>query len=170
MKAVMLSIRPEWCKKIALGLKTIEVHKTKPKIETPFKCYIYCTLSGSKEFFQKTLGGDVAKWNRGKWFEKKGRVIGEFVCDAVFPICVSYSDPNNRIALMEFPFTCLSDKQIMDYLGNGRTGYGWHISDLVIYDRPKDLSEFHVEDNRTLDCPQLISMKRPPQSWRYVED
>lgn len=152
MKAVMLSIRPEWCEKIASGKKTVEIRKTSPKLQPPFKCYIYQT---------KPTSGDRN--------ERHGRVIGDFVCDAVFPICVSYSDPNNRIALREFPFTCLSDKQIMDYLGNGRTGYGWHISDIVIYDRPKDLSEFYVEDNRTFDCPQLISMKRPPQSWCYVE-
>lgn len=45
-KAVMLSIRPRWVQKIANGKKTIEVRKTKPKLETPFKCYIYCTLQG----------------------------------------------------------------------------------------------------------------------------
>ena len=44
MKAVLISIRPEWCAKIASGEKTIEVRKTRPKLETPFKCYIYCTL------------------------------------------------------------------------------------------------------------------------------
>ena len=42
-KAVMISIRPKWCEKIASGEKTIEVRKTRPKLETPFKCYIYCT-------------------------------------------------------------------------------------------------------------------------------
>lgn len=43
-KAVMLSIRPEWCEKIASGEKTIEVRKTRPKkLKNPFKCYIYCT-------------------------------------------------------------------------------------------------------------------------------
>lgn len=42
-KAVMLSIRPKWCEKIASGEKTIEVRKTKPKLDTPFKCYIYET-------------------------------------------------------------------------------------------------------------------------------
>jgi hypothetical protein len=43
-KAVMLSIRPKWCEKIVSGEKTIEVRKTRPKLNTPFKCYIYCTL------------------------------------------------------------------------------------------------------------------------------
>ena len=43
-KAVMLSIRPKWCEKIISGEKTVEVRKTRPKLETPFKCYIYCTV------------------------------------------------------------------------------------------------------------------------------
>ena len=42
-KAVLISIRPEWVEKIANEWKTIEVRKTKPYLETPFKCYIYCT-------------------------------------------------------------------------------------------------------------------------------
>lgn len=46
-KAVMLSIRPKWVEKIANGEKTIEVRKTKPKLDTPFKCYIYCTLKAN---------------------------------------------------------------------------------------------------------------------------
>ena len=71
-KAVMLSIRPKWVEKIANGEKTIEVRKTRPKLDTPFKCYIYCTLQGCNEFFRVDLGGDVAKWNRGKWADRKG--------------------------------------------------------------------------------------------------
>ena len=42
-KAVLISIRPEWCDLIMRGKKTIEVRKTRPKLETPFKVYIYCT-------------------------------------------------------------------------------------------------------------------------------
>lgn len=185
MKAVMLSIRPEWCEKIASGKKTIEVRKTKPKLDTSFKCYIYATKSGSR----LVINGD-------KVFELSkdivGKVIGEFVCDAILPISVSYSDPNNRIALREFPFTCLTDKQIMDYLGNGKTGYGWHISDLVIYDTPKAVYEFFVKCNENcedcdwwarvkvnadefdMDCTSPLygykPLKHPPQSWCYVED
>lgn len=78
------------------------------------------------------------------------------MCDAIFPISVKYSDQESRLALREFPFTCLTDKQIMDYLGNGKEGCGWHISNLKNYDTPKELSEF--------------ALKRPPQSWCYVED
>ena len=43
MKAVLISVQPKWVEKIASGKKTIEVRKTAPKGEVPFKCYIYVT-------------------------------------------------------------------------------------------------------------------------------
>ena len=66
-KSVLISIRPEWVEKIARGEKTVEVRKTRPKLDTPFKCYIYCTQ------------GNDARRLRGSW----GKVIGEFICDRV---------------------------------------------------------------------------------------
>ena len=39
----LIIVGPKWCGKIVSGEKTIEVRKTRPKMETPFKCYIYCT-------------------------------------------------------------------------------------------------------------------------------
>ena len=70
-KAVLLSIRPEWCEKILSGEKTVEIRKTRPKLEPPFKCYIYCTLAGSDSLFMDVLNRNVAAWNRGGWPEKK---------------------------------------------------------------------------------------------------
>lgn len=153
MKAVMLSIKPKYCELIANGKKTIEVRKTRPKIETPFKCYIYMTKSnlvGDRKAYKDRLAG---------------KVIGEFVCDCIIPISITYSGPNNRIAQKEFPYTCLTDKEIMDYLGNGKRGYGLHISDLIIYDKPKRLREFW-------HCGVKLGARvsRPPQSWFYVEE
>ena len=49
MQAIMISIHPKWCELIASGKKTVEVRKTRPKIETPFKCYIYET-KGKQNF------------------------------------------------------------------------------------------------------------------------
>mgnify|MGYP000588302884 FL=1 len=71
MKSVILSIKPKYCELIASGKKTIEVRKTRPKIETPFKCYVYCT----KEYYRKGNG-----YFQGKYC---GKVIGEFVCDEI---------------------------------------------------------------------------------------
>ena len=168
-KAVMLSVRPKWCEKIASGEKTIEVRKTKPKLETPFKCYIYCTLQGCNEFFRVDLGGDVAKWNRGKWWDRKGKVIGEFTCDRIVPITYDGGRlwcPTNAAFS---PATCLTQSEIIAYIGDKGRCYGWHMSDLCIYDQPKGLDEF-TRLRETKFGSEPVTIKRPPQSWCYVEE
>lgn len=203
-KAVLISIKPQYCELIASGKKTIEVRKTRPKIEPPFKCYIYCTKVGdalcpphlncNKFAIHRQNNGTIAGRRMTEKERQKtdycrmyvnGKIIGEFVCDEIFPISVTYSDPNHRLAQREFPFTCLTDKEIMDYLGNGKRGYGWHISELVIYDKPKELSEFYkigalsYEDwlygmyNGTTESTyekylRPFKLARPPQSWCYA--
>lgn len=173
-RAVMLSIRPKWCEKIINGEKTVEVRKTRPKLETPFKCYIYCTLQGCNEFFRVDLGGDVAKWNCGKWADRKGNIIGEFTCDRIYELA-----PINHAPDDVEKEACLTREQIVRYLKG--VGYGWHISDLVIYDKPKELSEFKGPCKIDADCCACPyynytkmdcdgrKIKRPPQSWCYVE-
>lgn len=173
-KAVMLSIRPKWCEKIASGEKTIEVRKTRPKMNTPFKCYIYCTLQGCNEFFRVDLGRDVAKWNRGKWADRKGNVIGEFICDRIYELA-----PLNHAPDDVEKQACLTREEIVNYLKG--TGYGWHIVDLLIYDQPRELSEFQRATDPCVFCMERIArectdckkwggdIKRAPQSWCYVE-
>ena len=163
MKAVLISIQPKWCELIANGKKTVEVRKTKPKIETPFKVYIYMT-AGDAVYPVSINGAPYTCSNVGG-----KEVIGEFVCDAIFPMSVWYSNPNYRLSRREYPYTCLTDKEIMDYLGNGVEGYGWHISDLVIYDKPKELGEFEGL-RKTKFGYEPIKLTRPPQSWCYVEE
>lgn len=161
-KAVMLSIRPQWCAKIIIGRKTMELRKSVPKLEVPFKCYIYCTLQGCNEFFRVDLGRDVAKWNRGKWADRKGKVIGEFTCDRIYELA-----PFNHAPDDVEKQACLTREEIVNYLKG--TGYGWHISDLRIYDTPRELSEFTgLRNTRFGAAPYDI--KRPPQSWCYVEE
>ena len=99
MKSLLLSISPKWCELIASGKKTIEVRKTRPKIETPFKCYIYCTKPKmiTKYVFkpedypeymrpEKTVFCKVPDASSPFCSEVNGnsKVIGEFVCDNVF--------------------------------------------------------------------------------------
>lgn len=173
-KAVLFSIHPKWCEKIVNGNKTIEVRKTRPKLDTPFKCYIYCTLQGCNEFFRVDLGRDVAKWNRGKWADRKGNVICEFICDRIYELA-----PLNHAPDDVEKQACLTREEIVNYLKG--TGYGWHIVDLRIYDMPRDLSEFrratdpcdscHAEYTwECTGCKKLSGdIKRAPQSWCYVE-
>lgn len=160
MKAVMLSIRPEWCEKIAQGKKTVEIRKSKPKLETPFKCYIYCTERG-----RPLVYGDVQCWGgyreeytqtygyskeeaRKIWDVYNGHVMGEFVCDYILDIRPPYKGKTEG--------TCLEAKELYTYAGAKPLLYGWHISNLEIYETPENLSTF--------------GMSRPPQSWYYVEE
>lgn len=175
-KAVMLSIRPKWVEKIVNGEKTIEVRKTRPKLETPFKCYIYCTLP--KYPHEDFIATDYPR----PQFYGGGKVIGEFTCDAItrVNICGFWDDSGKQLdnRLKE---TCLTAEEFCDYLGEN-VGYGWHISDLRIYDTPKELSEFKTlcrvdadccacpyYDYTKMDCDGRI-IGRPPQSWCYVEE
>jgi predicted transcriptional regulator len=172
MKSILLSIKPKYVELIASGEKTIEVRKTRPKIETPFKCYIYCT----KEKKQDDIIWAGIFRERGKW---NGRVIGEFICNNASELDYVYYWNNGY----EFE-TCLTYRQVADY-GKGKTLYGWHISDLKIYDKPKELSEFYTKKKCNSckksgyestacmydeDCKVPVSITRPPQSWMHVED
>lgn len=150
MKDILLSTRPQWCEKIVSGKKTIEVRKSAPK-EIPFKCYIYMTQGTYK---------DLGLYSESI-YQNRMKVIGEFICDMVIEWKYLPDDvfPSLRmyyISVDDGEKTCLSYREIEEY-GKGKTLYGWHISDLKIYDKPKDLNDF---------CGGEIT--RPPQSWQYV--
>ena len=197
MKAVMISIQPKWVEKIASGQKTLEVRKTAPKCEVPFKCYIYATKA--KKWFHSgiILTSNELLWlSNGKikmcdgfelWVDGKdyqcvnNKVIGEFVCDKVFLLHpYTYdggsADLERRKFIQTFEgsskgneilaATCLTQDEMFDYIGAGNYGYGWHISDLKIYDKPKELSEFFTPMGKR---PSYM-VERPPQSWQYVEE
>lgn len=150
MKSVLISIQPKWCELIASGKKTIEVRKTRPKIETPFKCYIYATESGNRIILKNDRVFEISKALTGK-------VIGQFVCDEII------KDERGENADLFTKQAGLSLEWQKDY-GKNKPLYGWHISDLKIYDKPKELLEF---SKYGFDEP--VPLKRPPQSWMYVE-
>lgn len=187
-KAVLISIRPKWCQKIASGEKAIEVRKTKPKLETPFKCYIYCTQDKHLAFMQNQTGTNlIACMDATAAIPVggaigNGKVIGEFTCERIVPITYDGGRlwcPTNAAFS---PATCLSQAEIIAYIGDKGRCYGWNISDLRIYDTPKELSEFKTlcrVDADCCACPYYNYTKmdcdgrvigRPPQSWCYVDD
>lgn len=164
MKSVLISIQPKWCEKIMSGEKTIEVRKSAPK-EVPFKCYIYCTKES--EIIWAGAFGDRGKWN--------GHIIGEFICDKVIHIqayrdreCIFHLTNMDEYDLHK---TCLKPYELYNYLANCGTntniaynGCLWHISDLKIYDKPKELSEFSK-----VGFGHIVPLKRP-NNWQYVEE
>lgn len=160
-EAVLISIQPKWCELIANGEKTIEVRKTKPRLKPPFKCYIYCTKSTQSDRLW-VLSKNERKGNSGlsvicanlnatsEIYLGDGKAIGEFVCDIIEPIAYTidgYAD------ILDCKFSCMLPSDFLKY-GKGGALYGWHISDLKIYDEPKKLGEF--------------GLTRPPQSWCYI--
>lgn len=172
-RAVLISIRPKWCELIASGKKTVEVRKTAPHLKTPFKCYIYCTNKGDTLY---SVNGKVQPCNsfeinlkeNSRVSELNGYVIGDFVCDRIFPIQLTEEGYDYESEKE----TGLRYEEMSSYL-NFRNGYGWHISDLVIYDEPMKLSDIHHDcsqcgyvNARWTNCDFII--KRPPQSWCYV--
>lgn len=200
MREVLISIQPKWCELIANGSKIIEVRKTKPKLDTPFKCYIYCTKPSKKyqtvakpmvlnddELFKLPngkikYGNSIELIGYDDYSENNflnGKVIGEFICDSITEFRA-----NNGIQTYYNDMikdTCLSDAEMIKY-AKGKPIYGWHISDLKIYDEPKELSEFKKINRECWyadlglakrDCPECKNeecyVSRAPQSWCYVE-
>lgn len=178
MKSVLIAIRPQWVEKIANGEKTIEVRKTAPQ-EVPFKCYIY-----------ETQGRTETPWidEDGHFIYKgRGQVIGEFICDKVYSIknrgsSFSVADEEQSVTNEIARQSCLYYDDMVSYFGN-KDGFGWHISDLKIYDKPKELSEFCIPCKVSCEnCKNPLYFEcwceekgkkivtRPPQSWCYVED
>ena len=177
-KSVLISIRPEWCTLIARGFKTVEVRKSRPKLETPFNVYIYCTKGKEKlldvmfdgdECYGETYHGDPVfiKGFPERFYNENyecgnGKIIGEFVVNYIDEITPNESYDEKAIESEPYCFhtlqtlasSCLSKKKIQKYLKD-KPGYGWYISDLVIYDTPRELSEF--------------GKAKPPQSWCYID-
>lgn len=189
MKSVLISIQPKWCELIASGKKMVEIRKNKPKIETPFKVYIYATWNGKSTDILLKEGNTlfVADY-RNQSKRASGKVIGEFVCDQIDEIGYSPEMHGKYISDIDdiHYVSCVDFEQMFDYLADGY-GYGWHISDLVIYNEPKELREFkRVCDGNCQSCqyaiwqtngwayePYIVDCKpitRPPQSWCYVEE
>lgn len=168
-KAVLISIHPKWCDLIAGGEKTIEVRKTRPKIKTPFKCYIYMT-SGGYEWRDAWCTAVMPP--KGQLYNGAQKVIGEFVCDEIEYALDVFNKGSSWQPLLKK--ACVSGKEADDY-AQGKFLYFWHISNVKIYDAPKNLSEFRRHDP-TYDfsvfgeCSRTYSIQRAPQSWCYVEE
>lgn len=121
-----------------------------------------------------------------------GKVIGEFVCDRIdtirkrgiddnFDYCYLSLDKwgNDDIEpeITAVKNSCVLRDDLNDYGKNSRMLYGWHISNLKIYDEPKELIEFSKHDN-TYDNAfgwafdnklKSVKITKAPQSWCYVE-
>ena len=144
MKAVLRSVKPYWLYLILTGKKTIEVGKSCPQAKDWNKVVeMYC--SKNMRSFNRIPEEDK------KWMRKYlGKVACRFVCDKVISTCGwrlrgdTQQCAKRTVLEEEFPrLACLTIDELVLYAGNdGREIYGWHITDLKIYDKPKEINEF----------------------------
>lgn len=197
MKSVLISIKPRWCELIASGKKTVEVRKTRPKIDVPFKGYIYCTKEelltrshyNGKIYVASSRKCQTALERNGN-ITFSGKVIGEFVCDKIdriqkrgihnnFDYCYlslnEWGNDDIEIEITDIKKSCISKEELNLYGAHSPCLFAWHISNFVIYDKPRELSEFRSYNTRAyfdekIGLPMPThEITRPPQSWLYVE-
>lgn len=174
MKSIMLSIQPHWVEKILNNQKIAELRKNVPKCDLPCKVYIYCTHGNM--LYDLSRCDVVSLENKVKQGKTKrfvrasinsynviassipylnGKVVAEFTLKETEVI------EKNQIynAYVMEKCCCLSAQQVSDYT-KGNRFFVWHIEDLIVYDKQRSLGEFICRKK----------LKRPPQSWCYVEE
>lgn len=180
MKAILISIKPEWVKEILNGKKTIEIRKTAPKCDLPIEVYIYCTKGGRMEL-EEVLDGQysLCAYHPESYKPKdiRGKVVAKFTLREV----TQYINGNNVTKDSGYMFgdaeregvyekACLSYEAAEKYCPD-ESFYAWHISDLVIFDKPKELSEFKTYKTYNLgdlhNCH--LSLTKAPQSFMFIE-
>lgn len=191
MKSVLRSVKPYWIYLILTGKKTIEVGKNVPKSEDWNKVVeMYCSK-------------DMRSFNRipekdREWMRKYlGKVACRFVCDRIDEFYEWQLSPQGKFQEAEqidldnfLKASCLTWEEVCAYRSNlpyYKPLYGWHISDLKIYDKPKELKDIATRCTvkSCIGCEHydlgdyynpsecrvegFKPIKRPPQSWCYVE-
>lgn len=181
MNKILISIKPQWCQKIFSGEKTIEVRKTAPKLETPFKVYVYCTKQKltKKECMHSYLHknepkackkyGEITTWcsigdvhvnSNTPWsfrsYGMHGKVIGEFVCDKI-TCCQAYYGSSGEGHLtnlfgIECKRACLSEQELFDYI----TGNGGKMGTGWLW---------HITEPQLFEKPKLLSDFYIPCKW-----
>lgn len=199
MKAIMISIKPKWVAKILNGEKTIEIRKRFP-IEYRGWVYIYCT-KGNKSRYNREL---LRKYENVYLVDKidyktfnqhlNGKVVARFYCDNVEEIKYGlltkyniYGVPrlveNYKTKSLTYrklrDKSCLNANEFENYFAkslviNGIVGDAIHISQLEVFDKPKELWEFmlHIptwKKTNTGAYYKHIQLTKAPQNYCYVE-
>lgn len=187
MKAIMIAIKAKWCAKIMNGDKTIEVRKNKALANAIQKLieengyadiYVYC--SKGKERLVNLIDDS---FYCGASTRLNGKVIFKFRCYKVEEIKYhfGYYDMGKWTESYILENSCLSAEELNTYLQASKEydetkvsrvyGYAIHISDLEIFDKPKELSDFR-KYYRSKEFPQNRSwnLTKAPQNMVYIEE
>lgn len=183
-KSVIASLKPYYYYLVGEGIKTAEVRKSEPKADD-WNRETYFYMSKDEKSFAK-----IPKEYQDKYRKYFGKVGLKFVCDRIiqcnYHSIITLDGINTTYFIFndDLKATCLTYDEIENY-GKGDDLYSWHISDLKIYDKPKELSEFRkpcsqkqcaswckdmkVEHAICLNKDKRF-MEKAPQSWGYCEE
>lgn len=168
MDSVLLSIHPRFVNKIIDGEKTVEIRKSKPNIDVPFKCYIYMTSGGYQ--YQRSCWSTAVMPPNGEMYNGAQSIVGEFICNNIDRLTLQhftvfgheniYAPVQNKenIDFQWLKHSCLDYSEVVTY-GKLAPLYVWSISNLVIYNQPKMLQNFRKKflcNGKCIDCLQLV--------------
>lgn len=147
MTSIMVSESPETVEKIKSGEKTILAKKF--KLSTPFKVYLYETKA--KHLKKGRLNHSNGKYVYNEEFGR-GKVVAEFIVNTVKRIgndtIIEYSGDLEEVCYRCLEYedickkVCLDYQEMYIYSANWKDLYALHISDLKVYDKPKELGQF----------------------------
>lgn len=140
MNSIIISIKPKHTHHIIGKTKLLEIRKTKPKIDIPFKCYVYETKDYKIVGDKKTQG--------------RGNLICDFVCNEIKEFEFDNKTSGYNISGSDLKSTKLHLIDLYNY-GLGERLYGYAISELNVYKHGVPISVF--------------GLTRPPQSWCYLK-
>lgn len=210
MKAIMISIKPQHVANILNGIKTIEVRKKFPKDYVGW-VYIYCTKARQYLVKGNGLVDKLAKEHDKNYIPKpkkfelynfeddgysaefydffNGKVVARFWCDKVEYIENYYDEwrdgeEDYRTETLNpnklYEKSCLPFEEMDKYL-QGDYGYAIHITNLKLFDKPKEISEFYttrLDQELTKRFDNSIQLEngtwvkpltRAPQSFCFIE-
>lgn len=190
MQEIIRSVKPYWFYLICEGIKGAEIGKSKPTAQDWNKIVnLYC--SKDKKSFER-----IPKEFKEKYRKYLGKIGARFVCNKIEDFHQFILEPRNKYEQQTIDETlklsCLSFGELCEYLNERdyyKLFYIWHISNLIVYDEPRELSEFYVTGECDYKkCSQCVRLKfisaskahceleegykpitRPPQSWCYAE-
>jgi predicted transcriptional regulator len=174
----MISIHPEWVQKILNGEKTIEVRPWIPKGELPLEVLIYVAKGEQLErHWKKVLplseqfilyGNKVKKDRLSSPHCLNGKVVAKFILNKAEDFNPKLGHPKLYVN------ACVSDTELVKIYPNKNILYAWKIDDLVIFDKPKELSEFKTVVHYPKNIIQIYldykPLKKAPQKMVWVEE
>lgn len=190
MKAIMLSVRPNWTAKILNGEKTIEVRKKFPADYVGW-VYIYCT-KGKPELNYHSSTQIILGETDLTSYRLNGKVVARFWCDNVTEYINggqwhdddTFGRYDDYIKDNILEQSCLTEEELFDYCEDLAFS-AIHISKLEIFDETKELSEFHsigyeeqydilwnnccTDRNSFERLNENYQIKKAPQNYCFLE-